>query len=198
MTKRTVEHLLADVNFALEREMSARDLVPMLKDLLRCAPVGSDISRFARLELARQLLETQPFRAASLARSVTQEQRDDEAFGLLGLALTLLGCFRAAATAHRRACLIAPEHPGHAHNLGHLLDAAFGRPMQAVPWLERAFKSAPDVPQIASSYAHALVGVGRVDEARAMLQEHARLDAELAAMTVQQWLSPPACTRETG
>lgn len=198
MATRTVDHLLADVNFALERRLGARDLVPMLKHLLRIAPAGSETSRFARLELARQLLESDPFRAASLARSVLREQELDDAYGLLGLALTLLGCFRAAAAAHRRACQLDPSHAGHAHNLGHLLDAAFGCPRRALPWLERAFRAAPDVPGIASSYAHALVGVGRLAEARAMLKKHGRLDEESANSTVEEWLTPPAATRETG
>lgn len=198
MKTRTVEHLLADVNFALERGLGARDLVPMLKNLLRCAPHGSDASRFARLQLGRQLLRTDPFRSATLARSVTREIDDDEAWGLLGVALTLLGHYRSAVAAQRRACRLAPAHPGHAHNLGHLLDAALGRPRQALPSLERAFLAAPDVPGIASSYAHVLVGVGRIDDARRILQQHARLDAASAEDTLQQWLSPPNLTRETG
>jgi Flp pilus assembly protein TadD len=198
MLQRTVEHLLADVNFALERGMTAHDLVPMLEHLLRCAPVASEIHRFARLELGRQLLESDPFRTATLARSVAHERGDnDEAFGLLGLALTLLGHFRAAASAHRRALRIAPSHPGHAHNLGHLLDAALGCPSRAIPWLERAFRGAPDVPGIASSYAHALVGVGRIDDARTMLRKYARLDAKSADTMVSKWLLLPTTARET-
>jgi tetratricopeptide (TPR) repeat protein len=189
MAQRTVDHLLADVQFALDHGMTARDLVPMLSHLWRSAPVGSEISRFARLQLGRQLLETDPFRAASLARSVVREHE---------CALSLLGCFRAAAKAHKRACLLAPAHPAHAHNLGHLLDAGFGRPKQAIPWLKRAFVSAPDVPGIASSYAHALVGVGRIEEARTLLRKHGRLDPEGVDATVQRWLLPPASVKETG
>lgn len=198
MATRTVEHLLADVNFALERGLGARDLVPMLKHLLRIAPNGSDASRFARLQLSRQLLTTNPFQSAALAKSVIRELPDDEAYGLLGLAFTVLGHFRAAAAAQRRACQLAPTHPGHAHNLGHLLDAAFDRPRQGLPWLERAFLQAPDVPGIASSYAHALVGVGRLDEARVMLLKHAGLDARSADSTLKEWLVPPSTTLETG
>src|SRR5512145_1484974 len=154
MANRTVECLLADVQFALARNLPVRDLVPMLTDLLRCAPSDSDVSRFARLQLAKQLLEANPFRAAALARSVIREQEDDDALGVLGVALTLLGFYRAAATAHRRACALAPDHPGHAHNLGHLLDVALGRPREAIPWLSTAARLAPDVPDIASSLAH--------------------------------------------
>jgi Flp pilus assembly protein TadD len=196
MPQRSVECLMADVNFAIERGLGARDLIPMLRQLLRSAPVGSVISRYARLHLGRLLLESEPFRAAALARSVALERlqahEDDagEAFGLLGLALTLLGHFRAATAAQRRACQLAPGHPGHAHNLGHLLDAGLGRPAEALFWLERAFRYAPDVPGIASSYAHALVGVGRVEQARTILRTHGRLAPELADAQVSQWLTP--------
>lgn len=198
MATRTAEQLLADVTFALERDLGARDLVPMLEQLVSRAAAGSDVSRFARLQLGRQLLEKNPFRAAALARSVLLEEEGDEAFGLLGLALTLLGHFRAAATAHRRACRLRPGHPGHAHNLGHLLDVGFAAPRRALPWLERAFRDASDVPEIASSYAHALLGVGRVDAARRVLVEHALLTPSEAEATVSRWLSPPSTANSAG
>jgi len=198
MGRRTVEHLLADVRFALNQGMGPRDLVPMLTQLVGRAAAGSEVSRFARLQLALQLLESHPFRAATLARSVTLEVDDDEAFGLLGLALTVLGHYRAAATAHRRACRLHPSHPGHAHNFGHLLDEAFGLPKLALPWLRRAFLAAPDVSEIASSYAHALVRVGQVVQARAILQDHAGLDQVRTEATVNEWLCPPNRSRNTG
>ncbi|HEY5961340.1 MAG TPA: hypothetical protein VIV60_32505 [Polyangiaceae bacterium] len=189
MAPRTVERLLADVQFALERGLGNRDLVPMLTNLLRSAPAGSEISRFARLQLGRQILQTNPFRAAALARSVCTEQEDDEALGLLGLALTLLGHFRGAAKAHRRACQLAPNHPGHPHNLGHLLDAALDNPAGALPWLTRSHQLAPDVSEIASSLAHALVRLGKVHEARSILATSGGLAVDDANKTVEQWLS---------
>lgn len=191
MATRTVERLLVDVNFALERGLGPRDLVPMLNRLMRCAPAGSEVSRFARLQLGRQLVESQPFKAATLARSIISETEDDEAYGLLGLAMTVLGHYRSAAKAYRRAFCLQPSHPGHAHNLGHLLDAAFGDPHRGMPWLEQAFRGAPDVPQIASSYAHALVRVGRIERARNILLEHAGLSANDADTTIDGWLSAP-------
>jgi len=198
MAQRTVEQLLADVRFALDRGLGARDLVPMLSHLVTCAPQGSDTSRFARLELGRQLLSTNPFRTATLARSVVNEREDDQAWGLLGLALTLLGHYRSAVAAQRHACQLDPAHPGHAHNLGHLLDVALGCPKQALPWLERAFLGASDVPGIASSYAHVLVGLGRLDDARRMLVNHALLDAASAEDILNRWLAPPNLAREVG
>lgn len=191
MATRTVEHLLVDVNFALERGLGPRDLVPMLNKLVRCAPVGSEVSRFARLQLGRQLIESQPFKAASLARSIIAETEDDEAYGLLGLAMTVLGHYRSAAKAYRRAFRLNPSHPGHAHNLGHLLDAAFGDPRRGMPWLEQAFRGAPDVPQIASSYAHALARIGDIERAKCILFEHAGLSANDVDTTIEEWLSAP-------
>jgi Flp pilus assembly protein TadD len=196
MPQRTVERLLADVHFALEKGLGTRDLIPMLTSLMQSAPVGSEVSRFARLQLGRQLLQTDPFRAASLARAVNAEREDDEALGLLGLALTLLGHFRAAAKAYRRACQLAPNHPGHPHNLGHLMDVALNRPENAVSWLKRSRHLAPDVPEIASSLAHALLRVGKVAEARHILVTGGALDAQTAEQTVNAWLSSdsePAC-----
>lgn len=198
MASRTVEHLFADVSFALERGLGARDLVPMLNRLVRCAPVGSDVSRFARLHLARQLVESEPFKAAALARSVVRETEDDEAYGLLGLALTVLGHYRAAAKAQRRACHLHPSHPGHAHNLGHLLDVALGAPRRGLHWLERAFRAAPDVPEIASSYAHALVRTGDTARAKSILRDHAELEPGEVERTVNQWLSPPGAGKSIG
>lgn len=196
MAQRSLEQLAEDVQFALSRGLGARDLVPMLGQLVGLAPADSDVGRFARIQLGLQVIESNPFRAVALARSVTSQCQDDEAFGLLGLALTLLGCFRAAAKAHRRACEIAPDHPGHLHNLGHLLDAALGRPREGLPWLRLAFRQAPDVPGIASSYAHSLVRVGRVDEARNLLHRHVHLDEQLVESTLRQWLVPPLLARD--
>lgn len=193
MARRTVEHLMTDVAFALEQGLGARDLVPMLKRLVRKAPLGSEESRFARLCLARHLLESQPFVAARLSHAVTiEEPLNDEAWGLYGLTLTILGHFRAAKKALLRACSLAPEHPGHAHNLGHLLDIGFERPEAALPWLRRAFTEAQEVPSIACSYAHALYRAGRVTAALDVLCSHGAMDTTTATATLEQWNELPS------
>jgi tetratricopeptide (TPR) repeat protein len=192
MAGRTVENLIADVAFALEQGLGARDLVPMLQQLVERAPPGSDVSRFARLKLAQQLLAEAPFRAAALSRCLAQEDdTDDEAWGLYGLSLTILGHYQAAKVALMRACALAPEHPQHAHNLGHLLDAGFQRPRAALPWLKRAFAAAREVPSIASSYAHALSRSGEAAQAIELLCSHGRMDRESARRTVEEWRCPP-------
>ncbi|MGC4065814.1 MAG: tetratricopeptide repeat protein [Polyangiaceae bacterium] len=188
MPGRSVEHLMSDVAFALEQGLSARDLVPMLRQLAEKAPKGSETSRFARICLGRQLLSVQPFQAAVLSRALTREDPlDDEAWGLYGLSLTVLGHYATAKKALERACSLAPEHPGHAHNLGHLLDAALERPLCAIPLLRRALDAAPEVPSIASSYAHALWRVGRTASALEALRQHAGMDASTAQATLEQW-----------
>jgi tetratricopeptide (TPR) repeat protein len=188
MADRSVERLLSDVTFALEQGLSARDLVPMLRNLAKKAEPGSDISRFARLCLSQQLLASDPFRSASMCRALTQEDAaDDEAFGLYGLSLMILGHYRLARKALERACELAPEHPGHAHNLGHLLDAGLNRPLSAIPWLKRAFDAASEVPEIASSYAHALFGAGRKQQAHDLLKSHANMDEPTISVTLTQW-----------
>lgn len=192
MAGRTVDHLMQDVAFALEQGLGSSDLVPMLKQLVKLAEVGSEAHRYGRLCLARQLLADEPFRAASICRLLTLEDEScDESWGLYGLSLTVLGHYRAARQALERACRLAPEHPGHAHNLGHLLDAAFRRPLSALPWLRRAFEGARDEPSIATSFAHALCASGQVTQALDVLRLHARMDEETARSTLEQWRQLP-------
>lgn len=192
MAGRTVDTLISDVTFALEQGMGPGDLVPMLQQLVDKAEPGSDVSRFARLTLAQQLLTDEPFRAAALSRRLAQEDAsDDAAWGLYGLSLTILGHYQAAKAALMRACELAPEHPQHAHNLGHLLDAGFQRPRAALPWLKRAFAAAREVPCIASSYAHALSLSGQPSQAIELLCSHGKMDRQSACRTVEEWRSAP-------
>lgn len=196
MAGRSVECLLADVAFALEQGLGPRDLLPMLKKLVHQAQPGSVESRFARLCLARHLLDSEPFRAARYCRALTHEEpTNDEAWGLYGVSLTVLGHFRAAKKALVQACRLAPEHPGHAHNLGHLLDLGFNEPEASLPWLRRAFAGAKDVPGIASSYAHALSRTGHLARARELLCSHGGMDAKTAAATLEEWSKPPKVTK---
>ena len=74
----------------------------MLERLLELAPAGSDASQFGQLQLAELMIAKQPFRAASLARSVARRCSSDRAWGVVGLAMTVLGHYRAAVKAFRR------------------------------------------------------------------------------------------------
>ncbi len=189
MPPRSIDCLLQDITFAINQGLGPRDLLPMLADLIRQAPRDSQASRFARLNLATLVLDSEPFRAASLAHRMTREnQHDDQAFGVLGMALSFLGHHRAAARAYRQAVRLAPSHPGHSHNLGHLLDVAFQRPHDALNYLKRAFMAEPRIPEIASSYAHALARAGQVELARHMLHTATGDDSNQVERTIQGWL----------
>ena len=107
--RRTVEVLLDDVRWAIDSALSPRELVAMLERLLREAPSGSEAALFAQRHLGRLLLRDQPFRAARVIRDALEAlPHDDELWGLLGIALTVLGQYKSAAQAHRRALSLAP------------------------------------------------------------------------------------------
>lgn len=142
----------------------------MLERLRRHAEPGSSSWAFATMELAGVLVERSPWRAAALARSVLATEESERGFALLGLALAKLGHFAAGATAYGRALTLAPGCTAYLHNLGHLLDAGLDRPKDALPHLERAYRDRPYDAEIAASYAHALVRLGRREDARVALE----------------------------
>jgi tetratricopeptide (TPR) repeat protein len=163
------EKLLSAVQWAKRQQFSARELAPMLERLIAAAPPEAREKRYAKLELAELTVSQKPFRAARLARDVLLAGDDDRAYGVLGLAHTLLGNYRAAARAYRQALAIAPRCPSYRHNLGHLLDVIFDQPAQAVIHLEVAHRELPDEAEIAASYAHALLRAGEGERALAIL-----------------------------
>jgi tetratricopeptide (TPR) repeat protein len=165
-----IGRLHGDVAWALEKGLGPRDLVPMLERLRRHAPPGSSSACFAGTELAELLLPTDPWRAAVLARQVLVHQETDRAWALLGLALSVLGHYSSAKRAFAKALRLSPACSSYAHNLGHLLDAGLDRPREALRWLEQAVRARPFDAEIAASYAHALVRVGRAPEARQALE----------------------------
>ena len=156
------KRLRQDVEWALESALDPGDVLPLLRRLARTAPESSDDSAFAHRQLAELLVERDSWRATLHARHVLATLPDDErAWAALALAQTLLGNYRYAANAYRRALKAAPDNPWYAHNLGHLLDVALDRPNEAVEWLRAAFagsrnRAAPNA-EIAASFAHALV-----------------------------------------
>ena len=164
-----VPRLHSDVRWALANGLGARDLVPMLERLHRYAPNGSDASIFAKTQLAELIVEKAPWRAARLARDVLAIADHARAWGLLGLAHTLLGNFRSARRAYVRALALEPGAVSYAHNLGHLLDSVFERPREALRWLALAYRAEPGEPEVAASYAHALVRAGRWEDAKRVL-----------------------------
>ena len=190
MPPRSLECLLDDVAFALREGLGPNDLIPMLERLLELAPRGSEASRFGQLQLAELMVPIQPFRAASLARVVAVDCTSDHAWGIVGLALTVMGHYRAAVKAFRLAIRLAPKHAGHLHNLGHVLDVGLGQPSIAVRYLELAHGNEPNIREIASSLAHAVALSGHRARALDILQQRVGMNQALACSTVDLWLSP--------
>ena len=184
-----LERLVGDVKWAKANRFPARELTAMLRRLVAAAPEGSEERRFARLELAAMLMESEPWLAARLATDALRARSDDRAWGILGIAHTVLGNFRSALRAQRRAVELAPGSAEHEHNLGHLLDVAFRRPLSALPHLRRAHRALPDEPEITSSLCHALVKLGRLAEAERLLSPALGGDRERARSLIAAWVS---------
>ena len=163
------DRLVRDASWALENGLPARDLVPMLNKLMQRAEPGSLPWRFACQELAEQLVEADPWRAALIVRRLLADGESDRAWAVLGLCLALLGHARSSLSAYRRALALAPHCAEYAHNVGHLLDAGLNRPKDALRYLNQAHRSLPSDVEIAASLAQALVRLGREAEARALL-----------------------------
>jgi tetratricopeptide (TPR) repeat protein len=174
--------MLTDVEWAMSKDFAARDLVPMLENLVRAAPLASEASYFAKLRLSELIVGDAPFRAARLARDVLESGESERAWAVLGLAHTLLGHYRVAARSYRRALALAPDCAVYEHNLGHVLDVALNRPRDALPHLERAHRFSPEEGEIASSYAHALLRSGQLEKAEQMLRAAVKSPEEAAAV----------------
>jgi len=184
-----LERMIGDVNWAKANSFPARELVPMLRRLVAAAPEGSPERRFARRELAELIVTSDPWLSARLAMDVLRSGEDDRAWGVLGLAHTLLGHYRSAIRAYRRALEIAPGVASYEHNLGHLLDVALCRPLSALPHLRRAVEALPDEPEIQSSLAHALLAIGRSREAEKLLRRVFAGDDRRVRSMLSAWLA---------
>ncbi|HEX3595552.1 MAG TPA: tetratricopeptide repeat protein [Polyangiaceae bacterium] len=193
MTKKSgavdLERLQSDVEWALQRGLGPRDLVPMLERLYQHAPRGSAAACFAGTELAEVLLTAAPWRSSVLAREVLKYEDTDRAWAVLGLGLTMLGHYRSAKRAFSKALAHSPQCSSYAHNLGHLLDAALGRPQEGLPWLARAHAARPGDEEIAASYAHALVRLGRTEDARRVLDSAMGPTNDAAAGLIERFIA---------
>ncbi len=149
--------------------------VELLVLLARSAAPDGDAWVYAHRQLAEIAAPRDPWRAAILARRVVRARPDDaHGWALLALACSLLGHTRTATSAYENALARQPDNPYYAHNLGHLYDVGLDRFDDALRWLARAVALAPDDPEIAASYAHALARAGRVPEARRIIRHVAR------------------------
>ncbi len=163
--------------------------VDLLVRLARSAEPDGDAWVFAHRQLAEVAAPDDPWRAAVLARRVVRARPDDaHGWALLALSCSLLGHTRAATSAYENALARQPDNPYYAHNLGHLYDVGLDRFDDAVRWLARAVALAPDDPEIAASYAHALARAGRVPEARRIIRHVARRGLAPHHEPLRRWI----------
>jgi tetratricopeptide (TPR) repeat protein len=194
-TSEQVRRLRRSVEWAMRQPLAPEEIVAMLRRLADAAPRESEAFGFAHRHLAELSVETQPWTAALSARhALSFRPEDDGAWAVLGLSFTLLGHYRTAVAAYRQALALAPANPWYAHNLGHLLDVALNRPVDAVKLLERAHRKEPREPEIAASCAHAMGRVGRIDEARTLLRKFLKDGGSSDHKALMRWLdrgAPP-------
>jgi tetratricopeptide (TPR) repeat protein len=189
------QRLRQEIERTLRRAFDPADVLPRLAQLARIAGAGSEDGAFANRQLAELLVERSPWRAALYAKRALAHRDDDRGWAILAFSQTLLGNFRCAVTAYKKAIACAPANPWYAHNLGHLLDVALGEPARAVPHLRTAHRLKPENSEMIASFAHALARTGEVVEARALLERGlARYPSrELSALL--RWLDQGAPSR---
>jgi Tetratricopeptide repeat len=198
MTQPESERLKRDVEGALQRALDPSDVLPMLHRLTRTALPGSEESVFAHRQLAELLVERHPWRAALHARRVLAMQPgDDRGWAALAACQAMLGHYRFAIAAYKRALESAPENPSYAHNLGHLLDVAMGKPREAIPWLRLAYSAHAESAEAAASFAHALARAGEIDEAKRVLDGAMALGASREHAALRRWLDKGAPPKKT-
>ncbi len=171
--ERSVELLRRRAERAMDEGRGRGVVEPLLERILRVAPEGDPCRVFAHRHLAELRLEEDPWSAAlHLRKVVGANTRDDVSHSLMALAQALLGNYRAAVGAYRRALALSPRNPWYHHNLGHLLDVALDDPRSALPHLEVALEHAnPPEHEITASVAHCLARMGRLARARQLAEQ---------------------------
>jgi predicted Zn-dependent protease len=165
----------------------------MLEKLVAEAKPGTAPAVYARQHLSALLVAQSPWRAARLAREVLGVVEDERAWAVLGLAQTLLGNYRSAMKAYRRALALDPSCPVCQHNLGHLLDVVCERPSDALRYLAAAHRTWPREAEVTASYAHALARAGYLQQARGLLARSLGADAETVDSWLRRWLGEISC-----
>jgi len=109
----------------------------------------------------------------------------------------MLGHYRFAVSAYKRALESASDNPSYAHNLGHLLDVALGRPKEAIAWLASAYSANKESADVAASFAHALARAGDVVQAQKVLGGDTRRVGSPEHAALRSWIrkgAPSQCT----
>jgi len=200
-SSKSPERLQSDVEWAMGQGLGPRDLLPMLERLVAQAKPGTAPALYARQNLSALVVAQSPWRAARLAREVLAFVDDERAWAVLGLAQTLLGNYRSAMKAYRRALALDPSCPTCQHNLGHLLDVVCERPADALRYLKAAHRAWPGEAEVTASYAHALARTGDLAEARRLLTRSLGANADTVDEWLQRWLgglSGPTARRAEG
>lgn len=171
LSETNVDRLQRRAENALERRR-LNEAETLLDRLVELAERGSDAALFAHRHLAELRLERHPWRAALHLKHLADADPDDDVpHAMMGLCQALLGNYRAAISAYRRALRCAPRTPWYLHNLGHLLDVALDEPKAALEPLRVAWRLEPDHDEIVASLAHCLARLGELDEARQLAKQ---------------------------
>lgn len=168
-------------------EVDSLEAAGLLEELEAQSADGSDAALFAQRNLATLYLEESPWKALlHLRKVVVAAPRDPAVHALMGLCQALLGNYRAAVNAYRKAAGLDPEVPSYQHNLGHLLDVALGECEAAEAPLAEALRLSPEDDQIIASYAACLARLAHRDgevvdaQRRANAERFARTAVALA------------------
>ncbi len=162
---------------ALHRSRRPAVVLPLLERLAAEARPGGEAWRFAQHALLELWLPERPWHAALAARRLLHyEPESPELHGALALAHSLLGHFRAAIAAYRRALRLDESNPWFHHNLGHLLDVVFESSQEALPHLLLAWREAPHEPELAASLAYCLARLGDFETAEGLAADALRAD----------------------
>jgi Flp pilus assembly protein TadD len=163
------------VERALANGARGSDVVRDLESIVREAEEGDRDALFAHRQLAELRLEESPWRAAlHLRKLIAAAAADDGVHALMGLCQAMLGNFKVAIAAYRKALELSPRNPWYHHNLGHLLDVGGGNARGAIKHLRLAYELEPAEDEIAASLAHCLARLGELDEARALAETAVR------------------------
>ena len=175
----------------LRDERHGLELTGVLEKIVAMAIEGTEDSLFAHRHLAEICIERNPWDAALHLRKVLAFRSDDDIVqALMGLCHALLGNYRAAVSAYRKALIISPRNPWYHHNLGHLLDVALNEQKSALVHLRTAHEIEPLEDEITASLAHCLARLSLLEEARALASES--LDASPRNVDHQallEWIS---------
>ncbi len=121
----------------------------------------------AAIDLCRQLIQSDPQRISAYLK--------------LGQFAYMAKDLPAAEQAYRKVLELAPDHPQGLNDLAWILGTAAGKPDEAIKLAERGVSKYPADPHLVDTRAAILIRLGRLDEARAGLEQCLRMTQEVPA-----------------